>query len=114
MLQRMPTASRRSFFSRPPLPLFAPLSDKVPLNPLDALPAAINHLLAAEPWARAQLVPHVGKTLHVIVSPFTIRLAVATDRSVVRAANTAVADTTVTLPHSAIPRMLAGGGDAAA
>jgi ubiquinone biosynthesis protein UbiJ len=114
MLPRMPTASRRSFFSRPPLPLFAlPLSGNAPLNPLDALPAAINHLLAAEPWARAQLVPHVGKTLHVIVSPFTIRLAVATDGSVVRAANTAVADTTVTLPHSAIPQMVAGGGDAA-
>ncbi len=90
--------------SRLPLP-FLP-------NPLDVLPAAINHLLAAEPWARAQLVPHGNKTLHVVVQPFTIRLAVAPDGSVARATTTAPADTVVTLPYSAIPKMLAGGGDA--
>ncbi len=91
-------------FSRPPLPLLP--------NPLDALPAAINHLLAAEPWARTQLVPHVGKTLHVVVRPFTIRLVVAPDASVVRGPSSDVADTTVTLPYSALPRLLAGGSDA--
>jgi ubiquinone biosynthesis accessory factor UbiJ len=97
MLHRMRTAS-----SMPPL---------LP-NPLDVLPAAINHLLAAEPWARAQLAPHIGKTLNVVVQPFTIRLAVAPDGTVVRAAATAVADTTITLPYSAMPRFLSGGGDA--
>lgn len=94
-------------FSRPPLPfLMGPVG-----SPLDALPAAINHLLAAEPWARAKLVPHVNKTLHVAVPPFTIRLAVAPDGSVARGTDHGVADTTVTLPYSVLPRLLAGGTD---
>ncbi len=82
-------------------------------NPLDALPAAINHLLAGEPWARAQLIAHVGKTLNVVLSPFTIRLAVAPDGSVVRASAEAVADTTIELPSSTITRVLTGGAEAA-
>ena len=94
-------------FAGPPLP-FLPAF----MNPLDLLPAAINHLLAAEPWARAQLVPHANKTLHVVVRPFTIRLAVAPNGSVARATPTTPADTTVTLPYSAVTRVLAGGGDA--
>ncbi|MEO8936711.1 MAG: SCP2 sterol-binding domain-containing protein [Burkholderiaceae bacterium] len=97
-----------SSFSRPPLPFLPGLLGA----PLDALPAAINHLLAAEPWARAQLMPHVGKTLHVVVQPFTIKLSVTPDGSVARAAGSVVADTTLTLPYSALPRMLAGGADA--
>jgi len=89
--------------SMPPLPVFP--------HPLDALPAAINHLLAAEPWARAQLVPHTGKTLAVVASPLTIRLAVTSDGSVARAGSDAIADTTVTLPASALPRIATGGMD---
>ena len=96
----MPTAS----FPRFALPLLP--------NPLDALPAAINHLLAAEPWARAQLAPHVNKTLHVVVQPFTIRLAVAPDGSVARSTETAPADTTVTVAYAGVARMLVGGSDA--
>ncbi|MGI9024002.1 MAG: ubiquinone biosynthesis accessory factor UbiJ [Burkholderiaceae bacterium] len=89
-------------FSLPPLPLLP--------NPLDALPAAINHLLRAEPWARAQLAPHVNKTLHIVVQPFTIKLSVAPDGSVARATPSATPDTTVTLPSSAIVRLLSGAG----
>lgn len=100
----MPSAS----FSRLPLPFLPELFG----SPLDALPAAINHMLAAEPWARAQLAPHVNKTLHVSVQPFTIKLAVAPDGTVARATGTTVADTVVTLPYSAIARMVAGGSDA--
>ena len=96
----MPTTA----FPRFPLPLLP--------NPLDVLPAAINHLLAAEPWARAQLVPHVDKTLHVVMTPFTIRLAVAPDGTVARATATTPADTTVTLAYASAARMLSGGGDA--
>lgn len=103
----MPTAN--AFFTRPPLPPFG----RLPTNPLDLLPAAIDHLLAGEAWARAQLAPHVGRTLHVVVGPFTIRLTVASEASVVRAAQTAVADTTVTLPAAALARAMAGGPDAA-
>ncbi len=89
-------------FSLPPLPLLP--------NPLDALPAAINHLLAAEPWGRAQLAPHVNKTLHVVVQPFTIKLSIAPDGSVARATASALPDTTVTLPSSAVARLLTGAG----
>jgi len=89
-------------FSLPPLPLLP--------NPLDVLPAAINHLLRAEPWARAQLAPHANKTLHVVVQPFTIKLSVAPDGKVARAIASAVPDATVTLPSSAIARVLTGGG----
>lgn len=88
----------------PPLPLLP--------HPLDALPAAINHLLRAEPWARAQLAPHANKTLHVVMRPVTIKLSVAPDGSVARAAASAIPDATVTLPSSAIARVLAGGADA--
>ena len=87
-----------------PFPMFS--------NPLDALPAAINHLLAAEPWARAQLVPHANKTLHVVVRPFTIALAVAPNGTVARASATAAADATVTLAYAAVARGLAGGAEA--
>ena len=90
--------------SPPPWPL--------PPHPLDALPAAINHLLAAEPWARAQLAPHANKTLHVVVAPFTIRLSVAPDGTVARAAPTNGADTVVTLPFAAIARAVGGARDA--
>lgn len=100
----MPSAS----FSRLPLPFLPDLFK----SPLDALPAAINHMLAAEPWARAQLVPHIGKTLHLVVRPFTIRLAVEPDGAIARASTTAPADTTVTLPYSAVARLLAGGREA--
>lgn len=90
--------------SPPPWPM--------PPHPLDALPAAINHLLAAEPWARAQLLPHANKTLNVVVSPFTIRLCVAPDGSVGRASSSSQADTVLRLPFSAIARAIGGERDA--
>ena len=89
----------------PPLPLLP--------NPLDALPAAINHMLAAEPWARAQLAPHANMTLHVVMAPFTVCLSVAPNGTVARAAAGCAPDATVTLASSALPRALAGGADAA-
>ena len=88
----------------PPLPLLP--------HPLDGLPAAINHMLAAEPWARAQLAPHANKTLHVVVAPFTVQLSVAPNGTVARAAAGCVPDVTVTLASSALSRVLAGGTDA--
>jgi len=100
---------RSAAFSIPPLPLFGAAFP----HPLDAFPAAINHLLAAEPWAKAQLVPHAGKTLCVVVEPFRIGLTVTSDGLVARSIDAAVgAETTVTLPASALPRVLTGGIDA--
>ncbi len=104
-----PSSARPSFFGTPPLPLFGRFFP----NPLDALPAAINHLLAAEPWARNALAPHAGKVLDVVVGPLSIRLAVAADGAVLRAAADAVADTTVTVPVASLPQLVAGGPTAA-
>ena len=41
--------------------------------------AAINHLLAREPWARAQLAPYAGKTARLAASPITLDLRVSDD-----------------------------------
>lgn len=43
------------------------------------LPAALNHLLDQETWARAKLMPHAGKVAQFDVGPVTVRLRVATD-----------------------------------
>jgi ubiquinone biosynthesis protein UbiJ len=101
----MPTASRLPFSTRRPLPFAS--------SPLDALPAAINHLLAAEPWARAQLAPFVGRTVEVVVAPFTIRLSVLPGGSVARAATGVVADTQIRVSGAAAIRFATGGAEAA-
>ncbi len=115
----MPATARRARPSFPfalPLPLL-PGRDRATGggfgHPFDALPAAINHLLAAEPWARSALEPHAGKVLDVVVGPWSIRLAVAADGTVLRAAADAIAATTVTVPVAALPRIVAGGPTAA-
>lgn len=82
-------------------------------HPLEALPAAINHLLASEPWARAALAPHAGKTLDVVMGPLSIRLSTTVDGTVARAAAGVAADTTVTVPMASLPRIVAGGPTAA-
>jgi len=41
--------------------------------------AAINHLLAREPWARAQLAPYAGKTARLATSLITLDLRVRDD-----------------------------------
>ena len=96
-------------FSMPPLPSFGALFGQEFPHPLDALPAAINHLLAAEPWATSQLVPHAGKTLCVVVEPVKIGLIVTSDGLVARADASVAPDTTVFVPAAALPRVLTGG-----
>jgi ubiquinone biosynthesis protein UbiJ len=107
---------RSTAFTMPPLSSFAPSFDalfgaSLP-HPFDALPATINHLLAAEPWARTQLVAHAGKTLCVVVEPLRIGLTVTPEGMVARADPAVAPDTTVTVPASALPRVLTGGIDA--
>lgn len=84
-----------------PLPLLS--------NPVDALPAAINHLLAAEPWARDKLAAHAGKTLDVVVAPFTVRLCVSPDGHVARGSDGATPATTVTLTWGTVVQAMASG-----
>jgi ubiquinone biosynthesis protein UbiJ len=48
-------------------------------SPASLLPAAINHLLAQEPWARAKLMPHAGKIAVLDGGVLAVRLKVAAD-----------------------------------
>jgi len=86
-------------------------------NPLEALPAAINHLLTPEPWARAQLAPHAGKTVHLVMVPFNLRLTVSAEGTckLADAASVAanVAEVRIELPWAALPQALAAGRDGA-
>jgi ubiquinone biosynthesis protein UbiJ len=43
------------------------------------LPAALNHLLAQESWARARLLPHAGKVALCEIGPATVRLQIDGD-----------------------------------
>lgn len=54
-------------------------------SPFALLPAAINHLLAAEPWAQRKLAAHAGQTAVIDAGIAAIRLSVAPD-GLVRAA----------------------------
>jgi ubiquinone biosynthesis protein UbiJ len=101
----MPTALRNPFATR--------TSSRPPLHPLDVLPAALNHLLAAEPWARHQLVPFIGRTIEIVTFPFTIRLTVVAGGQVARAPAAAVADTSIRIPGAAVIRFVGGQADAA-
>ncbi len=48
-------------------------------SPDSFIPAALNHLLAQESWARARLAPHAGKVARFEIGPVTLRLQVAAD-----------------------------------
>ena len=48
-------------------------------TPDSFIPAALNHLLAQESWARARLTPHAGKVARFEIGPVTLRLQVAAD-----------------------------------
>lgn len=63
-------------------------------SPADFLPAAINHLLAQEAWARAKLMPHAGKIAAFDAGLMTVRLKVAADGMVETANGGAGSDET--------------------
>jgi ubiquinone biosynthesis protein UbiJ len=48
-------------------------------SPASLLPAAINHLLAQESWARARLMPHAGKIAVLDGGVLAVRLKVMSD-----------------------------------
>jgi ubiquinone biosynthesis protein UbiJ len=55
-------------------------------TPLSVIPSAINHLLAQEPWARAKLAAHHGKTACFDLSVLRVNLTVTADGMVSMAA----------------------------
>jgi len=85
--------------------------------------AAINHLLAREPWARAQLAPYAGKTARLAASLLSLDLRVRDDgllepvandaHTADEAAASASFDVTITASADALPAFLQGGQAAA-
>jgi ubiquinone biosynthesis protein UbiJ len=49
------------------------------ISPHNIFPAAVNHLLAQEAWARAKLLPHTGKVAVLDAGLLVVRLKVAAD-----------------------------------
>jgi ubiquinone biosynthesis protein UbiJ len=73
--------------------------------PTLSLPAAatINHLLAQEPWARAELKQYAGKVARIDASPAELRLRVAADGMVEAAGAEQAAAVTIRLKLSDLP-----------
>ena len=75
-------------------------------SPADFLPAAINHLLAQEAWARAKLMPHAGKIAAFDAGLMTVRLKVAADGMVEKADGDETAAVTIRVQLSDLPLIL--------
>jgi ubiquinone biosynthesis protein UbiJ len=65
--------------------------------------ATINHLLAQEDWARAELKLHAGKVAVIDATPVALRLRVSPDGMVQAAASDAAPNVTIRLKLSDLP-----------
>jgi len=88
----MSLSSLPSFFHLPPLP-----------SPLVPGVAALNHLLAQEPWARQALRLHAGKIAVIDAAPVQLRLQVTADGMVAVAPADAPASVTIGVKLSDLP-----------
>jgi ubiquinone biosynthesis accessory factor UbiJ len=71
--------------------------------------AFVNHLLAAEPWAREKLAPFAGKRVRVKAVPLPdLAFAVAAEGTLEPAGGEGEPDLTVTLSPTDLPRLLQG------
>jgi ubiquinone biosynthesis protein UbiJ len=85
-----------------PAPSFPPVPD-----PIKPAVAAINHLLAQEPWARKTLAAHAGKVACIDAGAVQLRLKVAADGCVQEAPAEAAADVTLRIKLSDLPLIAA-------
>jgi len=69
-----------------------------------AAAAALNHMLAREPWARAALAPFAGRSARLQAAPFSVQLGIAADGNF--AAGAGVPTVTVGVDAAALPRVL--------
>jgi ubiquinone biosynthesis accessory factor UbiJ len=67
------------------------------------VPPFVNHLLAAEPWARAQLLPHAGKVACIATEAFNLRLKVSADGLCEDASTETEANVTIRVKISDLP-----------
>lgn len=75
-------------------------------SPFALLPAALNHLLAAEPWAQRKLAAHAGQTAVVNAGIAAIRLSVLPDGSVRTAAADEKPSVTIHVKPADLPLIL--------
>ena len=71
------------------------------------LAAALNHLLAQEPWAANSLLGFAGRVVRFELTPLHVGLEIGLDGQVTPAPAAAEAAVTVTVPLSALPLMAA-------
>jgi ubiquinone biosynthesis accessory factor UbiJ len=76
-----------------------------------AFAAAVNHLLAREPWARERVKPYAGKCVKLSCRPVTLALVVQPDGlfAAISEADAATFDVTIAVPLDALPAFLQGG-----
>jgi ubiquinone biosynthesis protein UbiJ len=74
--------------------------------PLSFLPAAINHLLAQEPWARDKLGAHAGKVACIDAGLVMIRLQVRADGMLESADATMPANVTIRIKPADMPLIM--------
>jgi ubiquinone biosynthesis protein UbiJ len=69
-----------------------------------AAAAALNHMLAREPWARAALAPFAGRSARLQALPFSVQLAIAADGNFT--ADAGAPAVTIGVDAAALPRVL--------
>lgn len=71
--------------------------------------AGLNHLLEAEPWARARLAPFAGETCELIAAPLpALRFRISEDGRLVPADDESRVTLTLTVGAQALPALLRG------
>ena len=76
------------------------------LSPANIFPAAINHLLAQEAWARAKLIPHAGKVAVLDGGVLAVRLKVSADGMVETAGPDDLPTVTIRMQPSDLPLIM--------
>jgi len=76
------------------------------LSPANIFPAAINHLLAQEAWARAKLMPHAGKVAVLDGGVLAVRLKVSADGMVETAGPDDLPTVTIRMQPSDLPLIM--------
>ena len=69
-----------------------------------AAAAALNHMLAREPWARAALAPFAGRSARLQALPFSVQLGIAADGNFT--ADAGAPTVTIGVDAAALPRVL--------
>lgn len=81
----------------------------LPLSPLQAVLAGLNHLLGQAGWARDRLQGHQGRKARISAGGFDLNLCITADGCFDAAANDGEPDVAISLPPDTPLRMMQGG-----